>query len=161
MHSPPCTFAPADLRRSLTDLLEAGCHWGLFLTVCGPPHKHTVLSDPFHPTECVRDCKILLWGRIHHPVLLLQQTCADCYSPPWSRTSLRSPPYSLWSFIPTRSCLTHSTLQNVLEMTTFHPENAFTTLCFCSSRPAQIATHLLEAGRHWGFLLPVRGPPNP
>ena len=31
----------------------------------------TVLSDPFHRTECVRDGKTLLWGRIHHPALLL------------------------------------------------------------------------------------------
>lgn len=108
-----CSNIPFRSGSLLTHLPEAGRHRGLFLPVCGPPHKHglvqpipqygmcsrsqsltlthnpvlsiqqihtvlkqdvsevsssqpvvfhthTVLSDPFHCTECVRDCKTLL-----------------------------------------------------------------------------------------------------
>ena len=103
-------------------------------------HTHMVLSDPFHHTECVRDCKTLLRGCIHHPALLLQQACADR-----SLTSLKQDINEVSSLqsaalhTNTRSCLTHSTVQNVLEIAKSYSEDAFTTLWFCSSRPVQIA----------------------
>ena len=42
-HSPPCAFALAHLRRSLTHLIEAGRHWGLFLPVRGPPNPQSLV----------------------------------------------------------------------------------------------------------------------
>ena len=124
-------------------------------------HTNMVLSNPFHSTECVQDRKVLLLL-----TTLYFQSSRSIQS--WSRTSVKSPPPSPWSFIPTRSCPTHSTVQNALEIAKPYSEVAFTTLCFCSRRPVQIA-HSPPWGRMsvkspssspWSFI-PTRSCPTP
>ena len=125
-------FAPAD--RSLTSLKQDVTEVSSFQSVA--LHPNTVLSDPFHSMECVQDCKILLLLTTLY--FHSSRSIQIAHSPP-RRTSMKSAPPSPWSFAPTQSCLTQSTVQNVLQMTKSYSEDPFTTLRFCSSRSVQIA----------------------